>query len=52
MRSDTRSATIDAAPETVLGFVADPANLERLVAAVQDDVYRLALRMLWHPEDA
>ncbi|MDQ4133694.1 MAG: RNA polymerase sigma factor [Actinomycetota bacterium] len=26
--------------------------LERLVAAVQDDVYRLALRMVWHPEDA
>lgn len=30
----------------------DNDALERLVAAVQDDVYRLALRMLWHPEDA
>ena len=30
----------------------DTEALERLVAAVQDDVYRLALRMLWHPEDA
>ncbi len=29
MRSDTRSVTIDAAPEAVLGFVADPANLPR-----------------------
>ena len=30
----------------------DADALERLVAAVQDDVYRLALRMLWHPRDA
>jgi hypothetical protein len=30
----------------------DIEALERVVAAVQDDVYRLALRMLWHPEDA
>lgn len=26
--------------------------LEALVRAVQDDIYGLALRMLWHPEDA
>lgn len=26
--------------------------LEALVRAVQDDVYALALRMLWHPQDA
>ncbi|HEX2023079.1 MAG TPA: RNA polymerase sigma factor [Acidimicrobiales bacterium] len=30
----------------------DSVALERVVAAVQDDVYRLALRMLWDPEDA
>ena len=29
MRSDTRTVTIAAAPEAVLGFVADPANLPR-----------------------
>ncbi len=29
MRSDTRSVTIDASPEAVLRFVADPANLPR-----------------------
>lgn len=30
----------------------DPAALERVLAAVSDSIYRLALRMLWHPEDA
>ena len=30
----------------------DTEAVERLVSAVQDDVYRLALRMVWHPEDA
>ncbi len=30
----------------------DTDALERLVAAVTDDVYRLALRMVWHPQDA
>jgi RNA polymerase sigma factor (sigma-70 family) len=30
----------------------DSDALERLVGEVQDDVYRLALRMLWHPDDA
>ena len=30
----------------------DRQALENLVAGVRDDVYRLALRMLWHPEDA
>ncbi len=29
MRSDTRSVTIEAGPEAVLRFVADPANLPR-----------------------
>jgi RNA polymerase sigma factor (sigma-70 family) len=30
----------------------DRDALERLVVAIKDDVYRLALRMLWHPADA
>ena len=30
----------------------DGAALESVIASVQDDVYRLALRMLWHPQDA
>ena len=30
----------------------DPDALDQVVSAVQDDIYRLALRMLWHPEDA
>src|SRR5205085_10008344 len=30
----------------------DPAALERVVDAIRDDVYRLALRILWNPEDA
>ncbi len=28
------------------------AALERIVTAIRDDIYGLALRMLWHPEDA
>ena|SRR5438309_1360145 len=30
----------------------DPAALTLVIDAVRDDVYRLALRMLWHPQDA
>ena len=30
----------------------DSLALERVLTAVRDDIYRLALRMLWHPEDA
>lgn len=30
----------------------DRASLESVVRAVQGDVYRLALRFLWHPQDA
>lgn len=30
----------------------DGDALDQLVSAVQDNIYRLALRMLWHPEDA
>ena len=30
----------------------DREALERVIASVRDDVYRLSLRMLWHPQDA
>lgn len=30
----------------------DKAALERVVESIQDKIYGLALRMLWHPEDA
>jgi RNA polymerase sigma factor (sigma-70 family) len=30
----------------------DAAALEEVVAQVRDDIYRLAVRMLWHPHDA
>lgn len=30
----------------------DRDALERLLLAVRDDIYNLALRMLWHPADA
>jgi len=30
----------------------DPQALEELVLGVQDRIYNLALRLLWHPEDA
>ena len=30
----------------------DRESLERVVSAIQDRIYGLALRMLWHPEDA
>ncbi len=30
----------------------DRESLERLVSAIQRRIYGLALRMLWHPEDA
>jgi len=42
-------------PLRALAFAArdgDTRALERVVAAIQDDIYRLALRMVWHPEDA
>jgi RNA polymerase sigma factor (sigma-70 family) len=30
----------------------DRESLERVISAIQDRIYGLALRMLWHPEDA
>ncbi|HEX8769916.1 MAG TPA: hypothetical protein VF711_04020, partial [Acidimicrobiales bacterium] len=38
MRSDTRTVTIDAAPQDVLTFVADPANLPRWAIGFAKDV--------------
>lgn len=46
---------VDDDPLRSLAFAArdgDTDALERIVAAIQDDIYRLAVRMLWHPEDA
>lgn len=46
---------VDGDPLRAVAFAArdgDTSALERLLEAVQHDVYRLALRMLWHPEDA
>lgn len=39
-------ATVDAASG------GDRAAVEAVVRAVSDDIYRLAHRMLWHPQDA
>ena len=35
-----------------LAVKGDKNALEELILSVQDMVYNLALRMLWHPEDA
>jgi RNA polymerase sigma factor (sigma-70 family) len=40
------------APLVARARAGDRDALEELVAAVRDDVYNLALRMLWHPADA
>jgi RNA polymerase sigma factor (sigma-70 family) len=40
-------------PETISAAVAgDRASLEAIVLSVQDAIYGIAIRMLWHPEDA
>ena len=48
---------IPATPDTLEGEVArasagDRVALESVVLAVQKDIYRLAIRFLWHPQDA
>ncbi len=46
---------VDDAELRRLAFAAgdgDALALTQVIGAVRDDVYRLALRMLWHPEDA
>jgi RNA polymerase sigma factor (sigma-70 family) len=48
-------SAVDDAELRRLAFAAgegDSAALERVISSVRDDVYRLALRMLWHPDDA
>src|SRR5471032_165162 len=49
MHRDDEGALLDLARATVAG---DRAAAEQLLAALQDDCYRLALRMLGHPQDA
>ena len=54
--SDGREGT-DPGPPSLEGLAArardgERSALEDLVARIQDRVYNLALRMLWHPEDA
>lgn len=50
------SAPVGAAPplelEVARARAGEPAALEFVVRAVQKDVYNLALRFLWHPQDA
>src|SRR5262245_35495938 len=38
--------------DVALAVGGDRAALERVVQAIQPDVQRLALRFLWHPQDA
>jgi RNA polymerase sigma factor (sigma-70 family) len=48
------SGFAEALPEQLAARAAegDRAALTALIERIQDDVYRLSLRMLWHPEDA
>jgi len=41
-------------PEQLIKLAVDGDKnaLEQLVVSVQEMIYNLALRMLWHPEDA
>lgn len=43
---------MDLETAVTLARAGDREALARLVEAIQDDLYRLALRMLYHPEDA
>ena len=50
MPNDSRETTLE---DLVLRAKdGDQASLEAIVTRIQDKVYGLALRMLWHPEDA
>src|SRR5687768_1574639 len=48
--SESTSPTSEAL--AVRSAAGDGAALVTLIERVQDDVYRLSLRMLWHPQDA
>lgn len=50
--AEHRARHDDLAASVALAREGDRAALERVVRAVQPDVYRLALRFLWHPHDA
>ena len=48
--SDPETGSLEA--RVTAARAGDPAALEDVVGRIQAPVYRLALRMLWHPEDA
>ncbi len=50
----SRNTTSDATLEDLVAQAKAGGReaLEAVLEAIQDDVYGLALRMLWHPEDA
>ncbi|HEU4365313.1 MAG TPA: RNA polymerase sigma factor [Candidatus Krumholzibacteria bacterium] len=50
--AEHRARPDDLAASVALAKEGDRAALARVVRAVQPDVYRLALRFLWHPQDA
>ena len=48
----TRSSEEDIAGLVPRAQAGDRAALEQLVRAIQDPIFSMALRMLWHPQDA
>jgi RNA polymerase sigma factor (sigma-70 family) len=48
--TSTRAPNLES--DVSLAVAGDRQALERVVEAIQPDVYRLALRFLWHPQDA
>jgi RNA polymerase sigma factor (sigma-70 family) len=51
-RRDRGPASVDLDGLAVAARGGDRDALEALLGALSDDLYRLALRMVWHPEDA
>jgi RNA polymerase sigma factor (sigma-70 family) len=49
-REESRAITLEQLAERARE--GDGAALTELIESIQDDVYRLSLRMLWHPQDA
>lgn len=52
MRSEGTPKASALESDVALAAAGDRVALERVVAAIQQDVHRLALRFLWQPEDA